>query len=146
MAKPIGIEVRSRFVAGGGLACLAAVLLMSACAADVPEETTSAQGALACHDKITICHHTRSETNPTVTISISRIAWPAHAKHGDTMGACEPVPPPQPQCGNGVVEGSEECDETPARPECLVDFLCSECGPTICNAQCQLIQCDPGPD
>ena len=75
---------------------VAAVLLLSACVADAPEETTTAEGALACHDKITICHHTHSETNPTVTISISRFAWPAHAKHGDTMGACEPVPPPEP--------------------------------------------------
>ncbi len=96
-------------VAAGGLACLTATVMLSACAADVPEETTSAQSELACHDKITICHHTGSDANPTLTISISPHAWPAHEKHGDTMGAC---PPPQPRCGNGVAEGSEECDGT----------------------------------
>jgi hypothetical protein len=38
--------------------------------------------------KITICHHTHSKKHPTHTISISVKAWPAHKKHGDTMGAC----------------------------------------------------------
>jgi hypothetical protein len=38
--------------------------------------------------KITICHHTRSKKHPTVTISISNRAWPAHQKHGDTLGPC----------------------------------------------------------
>jgi hypothetical protein len=38
--------------------------------------------------KITICHHTHSTKNPTVTITISVNAWPAHQKHGDTIGAC----------------------------------------------------------
>ena len=38
--------------------------------------------------KITICHHTHSKKHPTVTIRISIRAWPAHQRHGDTMGAC----------------------------------------------------------
>ena len=38
--------------------------------------------------KITICHHTTSLKNPVVTIKIAPSAWPAHKKHGDTMGAC----------------------------------------------------------
>jgi hypothetical protein len=38
--------------------------------------------------KITICHHTHSKKHPTVTISISNRAWPAHQKHGDTLGPC----------------------------------------------------------
>jgi len=38
--------------------------------------------------KITICHHTKSLKNPVVTIKIAPSAWPAHQKHGDTMGAC----------------------------------------------------------
>jgi hypothetical protein len=38
--------------------------------------------------KVTVCHHTASTTNPTVTISISVNAWPAHQAHGDTLGAC----------------------------------------------------------
>ena len=180
-------------VAGGGLAGVAAAVMLSACASDVPEGTTSAQSELACHDKITICHHTRSDTNPTVTISISRQAWPAHEQHGDTMGACEPTPPP-PQCGNGMAEGSEECDgadlrgstcetalgsgatgavacaadcklvrdqcqlcgngvregteqcDPPASPECLAAPLCAVCGLSICDAQCNLLPCDPGED
>ena len=38
--------------------------------------------------KITICHHTHSKKNPTVTIRISIKAWPAHQRHGDTLGPC----------------------------------------------------------
>ena len=37
---------------------------------------------------VTICHHTHSATNPTVTISVSVNALPAHQAHGDTLGAC----------------------------------------------------------
>ena len=44
-------------------------------------------------EKITICHHTSSETNPTVTITIAIPAYEAHvANHGDgefdTEGEC----------------------------------------------------------
>ena len=49
---------------------------------------TSGQSASAAQYKITICHHTHSKKHPTVTIRISNKAWPAHQRHGDTMGAC----------------------------------------------------------
>ena len=38
--------------------------------------------------KVTICHHTGSQSNPTVTITVSRNALPAHFGHGDTLGPC----------------------------------------------------------
>ena len=49
---------------------------------------TSSQTASAAQYKVTICHHTHSKKHPTVTIRISNKAWPAHQRHGDTMGAC----------------------------------------------------------
>src|SRR6266508_6460345 len=40
-------------------------------------------------NKVTICHHANQKGDTKhVTITISRSAWPAHQKHGDTMGAC----------------------------------------------------------
>jgi hypothetical protein len=42
-------------------------------------------------NKITICHHTKHKSTGAtkhVTIRISQSAWPAHQRHGDTMGAC----------------------------------------------------------
>jgi hypothetical protein len=39
-------------------------------------------------EKVTICHHTGSTKNPTVTITVSKNAVPAHLKHGDTLGPC----------------------------------------------------------
>ena len=38
--------------------------------------------------KVTICHHTGSARNPTVTISVNANALPAHFGHGDTIGPC----------------------------------------------------------
>src|SRR4051812_36030520 len=141
MTRQIQVKLGTRFLAGGGLTCLAAAALLTACAAGAPEETTSAQSELACHDKITICHHTHSDTNPTVTISVSRQSWPAHEKHGDTMGACDPTPPPQPQCGNGVAEGSEECDAADLKGLTCEGVLGSGAtGNLGCSADCRLVR------
>jgi hypothetical protein len=46
--------------------------------------------------KVTICHHTHSQTNPFVTITVSQNALPAHLGHGDTVGACSQTPPAAP--------------------------------------------------
>lgn len=40
---------------------------------------SSAQGG---YGKVTICHKGKN------TISISKAAWPAHQRHGDTLGSC----------------------------------------------------------
>jgi hypothetical protein len=42
--------------------------------------------------KQTICHRTHSKKHPTVTITVSSSAVPAHLKHGDTLGACTKAP------------------------------------------------------
>ncbi|MEY8759552.1 hypothetical protein [Chryseobacterium tongliaoense] len=43
-------------------------------------------GNTANNNQITICHHTASGNN--ITITINQNAWPAHQAHGDTQGPC----------------------------------------------------------
>jgi hypothetical protein len=44
--------------------------------------------------KVTICHHTHSQKNPFVTITVSQNAVPAHVRnHGDTIGPCQQEAP-----------------------------------------------------
>ena len=47
--------------------------------------------------KVTICHHTHSQKNPFVTITVSQNAVAAHVRnHGDTIGPCSEQPPAVP--------------------------------------------------
>lgn len=43
------------------------------------------------YGKVAICHKTHSKKHPSVTVTISVNAWPAHNRHGDTVGACSPA-------------------------------------------------------
>jgi hypothetical protein len=54
--------------------------------------TTGLTGTGPLPSKVTICHHTHSRKHPSHTITISSHAWPAHARHGDTLGACTQTP------------------------------------------------------
>jgi hypothetical protein len=50
--------------------------------------TTGLTGTGPLGQRITICHHTHSKKHPFQTITINIHAWPAHARHHDTLGAC----------------------------------------------------------
>ena len=48
-----------------------------------------ALGPLRRPAKIRICHHVfKAKSTKHVTLRISRSAWPAHQRHGDSVGAC----------------------------------------------------------
>jgi hypothetical protein len=87
--KPNGFTGRVRLAAA---AVVSAGLLipLAAFGASGAGQSSSA----AAQYKITICHHTHSKKHPTRTIKVSVNAWKAHAKHGDTMGACAPAAAP----------------------------------------------------
>jgi hypothetical protein len=87
---------RGRKVASGAaLVSLAAAGLIAAAFAGGPlasirAETTTTT-TVPSTGKVTICHKTHAAKHPSVTIRISVRAWPAHRKHGDTLGACAPT-------------------------------------------------------
>ena len=87
------------FGASGGLSYAAKAVSN----ADLPGGSSEAQrnngnspAANQYGGKTTICHHTSSETNEWVLISVSNNAIPAHKDHGDTLPAADgscPGPP-----------------------------------------------------
>jgi hypothetical protein len=87
---------RIRFAVAGAVA-LAVGLLASLGAVSYAAKFVGVTGAspVAAQyppSKVTICHHTHSQKNPAVTITISERALPAHLAHGDTIGPCSAPP------------------------------------------------------
>jgi len=85
--------VAAAVLAAGAIASLAATGYAARLVSFTHTSPTAAQYP---NEKVTICHHTHSQKNPTVTITVSVHALPAHLKHGDTEGACAPTAPTTP--------------------------------------------------
>jgi ABC-type sugar transport system substrate-binding protein len=78
-----GYGRRWRFASAFAVAVVSATVLV-AVATPKPKEPAAQQY----EEKETICHHTGSQRNPTVTIVVSGNAVLAHLAHGDTLGPC----------------------------------------------------------
>jgi hypothetical protein len=93
-AAPFALEAAARPRRGRGvrglLASVAVLGVIGGLAAFVlPAGTPPAAAQYQYGGKVTICHHTHSQTNPFVTITVSQNAVPAHVRnHGDTLGPC----------------------------------------------------------
>ena len=70
------------------MALLAAVVVLAL--GNLGYASTSGHASAAQYQyKITICHHSKGKGGTHhVTINVSVRSWPAHRRHGDTLGAC----------------------------------------------------------
>lgn len=85
-----------------------------------PDSQTPQSGGLggkagddATPGKVTLCHIPPGNPANAHTISVSTSAWPAHARHGDTLGPCDAgTGGEEPDAGTGGEEpdaGAPEC-------------------------------------
>ena len=89
--KPRRVRFAVAAAVAGAVGVLASLGAVGYAAGLVGVSESSPVAAQYPPSKVTICHHTHSQTNPFVTITVSENAVPAHLGHGDTIGACPTV-------------------------------------------------------
>ena len=78
-------------------------------------DTTTESTTVPTTGKVAICHRTRSKKKPGHMISVSVKAWPAHMRHGDTLGACV-APTPATTSGTTTAGSSPTAAPTGGAP------------------------------
>jgi hypothetical protein len=68
------------------------------------------------HDPVTVCHKPGTPAQQTLTFDDD--GYEAHLAHGDTAGACEPLPPGECEETSGEQQYGEECPPPPPVDVC----------------------------
>jgi hypothetical protein len=84
--RPVIARLPLRAGLAGGVIALVFAALASVGAAVSPSGTPAATEQYA--SRVTLCHRTKSRSNPYRTIRVARSAVRAHLRHGDKRGSC----------------------------------------------------------
>jgi len=100
---------------GAWFAIISSIILLSSITG-----ITIYQDVFAASEKITICH--KPGTPAEQTMDVPPNAVQGHLGHGDTMGACDQVPPPP---TTGFSQVSCDCEDGAVQPEVCVALFCN---------------------
>jgi len=103
---------------GAWFAIISSIILLSGITS-----ITIYQDVFAASEKITICH--KPGTPAEQTMDVPSIAVEGHLGHGDTMGACDQVPPPP---TTGFSEIQCDCQFGGTTPPICVSLFCNNGG------------------
>ena len=87
-------------------------------------------------EKVTVCHLPPGNPENPRTIAVGESAVGDHLDHGDDLGECDTEPG---SCGDGVIQGSEGCDDPDFGDRTCEDVLgTGATGEPACTDACEL--------